>query len=105
MLIHRCKSIHAFTLAKDLSATSASPAVTTLSFSSPVLNFTPLASHPGLVLVSLDLTWGILNDNGERGVVRGLETVDEAAVKSLQGRGFKVVQVTAGAKVRLPTQW
>lgn len=66
-----------------------------------MLNFTPLASHPGLLLVSLDLTWGTLNANGERGAKRGVDALDEETLAGLQGRGLKLVQVRAGAEVCL----
>ncbi|WVR09333.1 hypothetical protein IAU60_006399 [Kwoniella sp. DSM 27419] len=91
-------AMHSFTLSDDPSRPSA---VQTLPLPHPVLDFTPVPSQPGQILVSLDTAWNVLKKNPPPGVDAGQAVIEKSEVHDAERealiRVFTVVHVGAGA--------
>ncbi|OCF35779.1 hypothetical protein I316_02271 [Kwoniella heveanensis BCC8398] len=92
-------ALHSFILSPD----STPSAVHTIPFPYPILDFTPISTQPGQVLVSLDTAWGVLKKNpspgteGRQDVIPRDDLSDEEQ-KALE-EVFTVVSVGAGGSL------
>ncbi|WVF67659.1 hypothetical protein IAT40_002418 [Kwoniella sp. CBS 6097] len=92
-------ALHSFILSAD----STPSAVHTISLPYPVLDFSPVPTQPGQVLVSLDTAWGVLKKNpspgveGRQDVITRTELSDEEQ-KALE-EVFVVVSIGAGGSL------
>jgi hypothetical protein len=97
----RCAALHTFILPESFDTPEQSTSIQSFQTEHPILDFTPLPSHPNQYLISLDTAFGTLtkNQTGWGSGKRELPDLTEDDVKQLRN-SLLIVEVGKSGIVR-----